>query len=145
MPSTLNVLTILTIIWNAIFALLSIFGFMRAQTNYDNLLQNQDKIPDFMKRIMGPNPLEAARLALDNRLPLLLIGLIAEFLCFYGALQMRKLKKVGFGVYILGDIVPFSAIIFVGASSYSGFSFAIGMVFVILFIILYASQLKFMK
>lgn len=145
LPSTLNVLTILTIIWNVIAALLALLGFFRAQANYDNLVQNQDKIPDFMKGMMGPHPLESARLALDNRAPILLISLIGCALCFLGALQMRKLKKVGFSIYILGDIVPFATIIFVGTGNFSGFSAIIGLGIVLLFIILYATQLKAMK
>ena len=82
---------------------------------------------------------------LDNRLPVLIITLIAAALCFFGALQMRQLKKTGFSLYILGDIVPFAMGIFVGFDTFTSFGGIIALGFIIIFAILYATQLKFMK
>jgi hypothetical protein len=148
LPSTLNVLTILTFICNGLGAVFSLLGFFRAQANYDNLVKNQDKldqVPSFMKGFMGEHPVETARIALENRVPVLLITLIGCFLCFYGALQMRKLKKAGFGLYILGDIVPFATYIFIGTSAITAITFILGIAIVAVFAILYATQLKYMK
>ncbi|HET6255212.1 MAG TPA: hypothetical protein VFE32_14120 [Puia sp.] len=150
LPTTLNVLTILTFIYNGLFGFLAIVNFFRAKANYETLAQNPDsidKLPDFAKRFMGPHPLETARLALENRVPILLIALIGYFLCFYGALQMRKLKKVGFSLYVLGDIVPFATYIFIGTDALTGSmaAFVVGIGFLAVFIILYATQLKAMK
>jgi hypothetical protein len=94
---------------------------------------------------MGPHPVETARLALENRLPILLITLIGAFLCFYGALYMRKLKKVGFSIYILGDLVPFTIYIFIGTGSITPVGMIFGVVIILVFAILYATQLKYMK
>lgn len=145
LPGGLNVLTILTFIWNGLLGLLAFFTFASAPANYQAMQQNQDKVPDFMKRMMGPHPLETARLAAENRFPLLIISLIGYFLCFYGALLMRKRKKNGFSLYILGDIVPFAAGIFVGFDILATVSALIGTAIVVVFIILYATQLKYMK
>ena len=82
---------------------------------------------------------------LDNRLPVLIIGLIGTFLCFFGALQMRKLKKMGFSLYILGDIVPFAIGIFVGFDTFATVGYVIFTIIAVLFIILYAVQLKHLK
>jgi hypothetical protein len=75
----------------------------------------------------------------------LIISLLGAALCFFGALQMRKLKKTGFSFYILGDIVGFATGIFIGFDSLAtivgGFVIAI----TILFVILYAAQLKYLK
>lgn len=149
MPSLLNVLTILTIIWNSLNILLAIYGYFAAPGNYDRLVQAQDKMdqaPAFLKNMMGPDPVGMARRSLDNRVPILLLGLVGCLLCLYGAIQMRKLKKTGFSIYIIGDIVPFlSLYLFIGMGAIGGFTAIIGVGLTLLFLILYATQLKYMK
>src|SRR5579872_1100417 len=108
LPSTLNVLTWLTFIFNGLSFCLAFLSYARAQANYDNAVQNQAKLdsaPDWARKLAGPHPIETARAMLDNRLPILIITLLGCALCFFGALQMRQLKKVGFTIYLLGDIV----------------------------------------
>lgn len=148
LPSTLNVLTWLTFIANGLGFLSSFWSFFRAQANYDAMVKAQDtmdRAPDWVRKLAGPHPVETARAMLDNRLPVLIISLLACFLCFYGALEMRRLKKMGFSLYILGDIVPFAMGIFVGFDTFSTLSFGLGFAITILFVILYATQLKYMK
>jgi hypothetical protein len=148
LPSMLNVLTILTIIWNCISLLLSVFGYARAPANYDSMVQNQDKMdqaPAFVRNMMGPDPVGAARRAMENRLPVMLLGLVGAGLCLYAALEMRKRKKIGFSIYIIGDLVPFATIIFLGTSGLTGIFGIIGIAIMLLFIFMYASQLKYMK
>ena len=148
LPSALNVLTWLTLIWNGLSFLLSFWGFSRAQANYDLTVKNMDNLdsaPEWARRLAGPHPVETARTMLDNRLPVLIIGLLGTFLCFYGALQMRKLKKMGFSIYILGDIVPFAIGIFVGFDTFASVGYVIFTIIAVLFIILYAVQLKHLK
>lgn len=148
LPSTINVLTILTFIANGLGIIFSFVGFFRAQASYDSTVKAQeslDRAPDWARKLSGPHPVETARAMLDNRLPVLIITLIGCFLCFYGALQMRKLKKTGFSLYILGDIVPFALGIFIGFDTFTGFGSIIGTGITIVFAILYATQLKYMK
>jgi hypothetical protein len=149
LPDMLNVLTILTFIGNGIGLLFSIYGFVNARASYEKTVQLQDKIdemPAMVKKMMGPDPVGTSLKMLDNRVPLLLLALVAYGLCVYGAIQMRQLKKTGFSLYVLGDIVPLvSTFLFMGVGSLSGFAFLFGMVFTVVFIILYASQLKYMK
>lgn len=148
LPTTLNVLTWLTFICNGLGFLSAFWTFFRAQTTYDTTVQNQDKLesaPEWAKKLAGPHPVETARAMLDNRLPVMIITLLACFLCFYGALEMRKLKKMGFALYILGDIVPYAIGIFIGFDVFATFGYIIALVFTIVFIILYATQLKAMK
>lgn len=144
----LNVLTILTLIWNGIVVLLSFFGFVNARSSYEKTVQMQDKIdqmPGFAKKLMGPDPVGNSLKMLDNRLPILLMSLVACGLCIYGAIQMRQRKKMGFSLYILGDIVPLlSSFLFIGIGALGGFAFMIGMAITVLFVILYATQLKYL-
>ncbi len=58
---------------------------------------------------------------------------------------MRKLKKTGFSLYILGDIVPFAMGIFIGFDTFATFGWIIALGIIIVFAILYATQLKVMK
>jgi hypothetical protein len=149
LPSMLNVLTILTFIANGLGFFSAFYSYFSAASNYDKVVQAQDKIdqlPDFAKKMMGPDPVGNARRMLDNRLPIMLLTLVGCLLCFYGALQMRQLKKTGFTIYILGDVVPLiSLFIFIGASTLTGFTGIFGLIIIIVFIILYATQLKYMK
>jgi hypothetical protein len=56
---------------------------------------------------------------------------------------MRKLKKQGFYIYILGQILPIIAMIpLVGIAQYSDPKQWAGLVLIIIFIGLYASQQK---
>jgi hypothetical protein len=149
LPSLLNVLTILTFIGNGLGFLSAFYSFFTAPSNYDKIVQAQDKmdqLPDVVKNMMGPDPVGNARRMLDNRLPILLLTLVGSVLCFYGAWQMRKLKKTGFTIYIIGDIVPFiSLFIFIGASTMTGFAGIFGLLITVVFVILYATQLKYLK
>jgi hypothetical protein len=149
LPSMLNVLTILTFIGNGLGFITAFYSYFSAASNYDKVVQAQDKMdqmPDFVKNMMGPDPVGNARRMLDNRLPIMLLTLVGCLLCFYGAWQMRKLKKTGFTIYIIGDVVPFISLgLFIGLSSLTGFSGIFGLIIIIVFIILYATQLKYLK
>jgi cytochrome c oxidase assembly factor CtaG len=145
LSSGLNVLTILTFVGCAIAFISSIWNFMNAEKGYKDLLAAQDKIaeaPAWAKGMMGPEMLEITRKSMENKLPILLLGLVATALCLYGAIEMRKLKKQGFILWLVGEILPFvSGVLFVGIGMFSGFAL-IFMLFPVIFIILYAVQRK---
>jgi hypothetical protein len=142
-------LTILTIIWNALSIPLAIWGYFAAPGNYDKMVQVQDKMdqmPGFMKNMMGPDPVGMAHRQLENRVEILLLSLVAALLCLYAAILMRKLKKTGFSIYIIGDLLPFLTLyLFMGMGAISGFTALFGIAITILFVILYATQLKYLK
>jgi hypothetical protein len=148
LPSTLNVLTILTYIASGLGVISAFWTFFRAQASYDAMVKvqaNLDSAPDWARKLAGPHPVETARAMLDNRLPVMVITLLGSFLCFFGALQMRNRKKTGFSIYVLGDIVPFSLGIFIGFDTFATITYGFVIAITILFIILYATQLKYMK
>ena len=146
-PETLNVITILTFVGSGITILSQLYSFFKAQSAYDQIVQNQDKMeqaPEFLKKLMGSDPVGLARKTLENRTPILILGIVAAVLCIYGALQMRQLKKIGFPIYVIGELLPFVvSFIFVGQMP------IFGLVFALLinggFIIMYATQLKHMS
>jgi hypothetical protein len=148
LPTTLNVLTILTFICSALAFTGAFFAFAIARLSYETALRNQagwDQIPIFLQSLLGSNHVESARLLLENRTPILLINLVTVLLCFFGALQMRKLKKRGFIMYVLGDLLSIVKLFLVSVSPLAGVLYAFSYGIVLIFVILYATQLKYMN
>ena len=150
LPGGLNVLTILTYIGSAISLLFSIYGFATAKTTLDNKDAQLEKmsdpnIPKFFKSIM-PDPAhfeEMVTKSYENRIPILLISLVAVGLCIAGAMQMRKRKKQGYLLYVVGELLPFIAMIFfIGTFVLTGVGGIVGICIAVLFILLYTMQRK---
>jgi hypothetical protein len=146
-PETLNVITILTFVGSGMGILTQIYSYFKAQSNYDQIVQNQDKLeqlPGFLKKMMGSDPVGMARKTLETRTPMLILVVVAAALCIYGALQMRQLKKIGFPIYVIGELLPFVAYyIFIGQMSV--FSLVFALLIAGAFIAMYATQLKHMS
>lgn len=143
-PETLNVISILTFVGSGIAILGQIYSFFKAQSTYDQIVQNQDKLdqaPDFVKKLMGSDPVGTARKTLETRTPMLILIIVASVLCIYGALQMRQLKKIGFPIYVIGELLPIVAYyIFIGPMGI--FTLIFSLLINGAFIIMYATQLK---
>jgi hypothetical protein len=143
-------LTILTFIGCALQLLSSIWSYITAEETYrnkDKMIEqmNSGEMPDAVKNMMGdPAQFDALITAgYENRLPILLLGIVSLVLCFWGALQMRKLKKQGYLIYVIGELMPFLTMaLFLGTASFSGLGFYITAGIAILFILLYTSQRK---
>lgn len=147
LPQMLNVLTILTYIGCALGAISTIWGYFSAEISYKayqqmgtgGLKQENKAVESIMSGAQ-----EMVKKSYDNRLMILIFGIVGIALCFYGAMQMRNLKKQGYLVYLVGEILPIiSFAVFIGFGNLLG---GIGMVFTALFaavfIILYTTQRK---
>jgi hypothetical protein len=141
LPDMLNVLTILTFIGCAIGLLGSIY-------NYFTVCQSLEK----MSQLGEDNPMAGMMSSMadfmqkqcDMKLPVLIIGLVSTVLCFIGAMQMRKLKRTGFFIYLVGEVAgPVAMLLMVGGGG--GIMATIGFIIPVVFIILYATQLKHLK
>jgi hypothetical protein len=147
-PEMLNVLTILTYVGCGVGLIFTIWGFIGAKKSYDAVIQMQtsmDSAPAWAKRLAGPDMVEIARKTYENRVPIVALGLIGLALCFFGAKQMRELKKQGFMLWVIGEILPvLSSFIFIGMVAFGGFASFLGLLFPLAFIIMYASQRKYM-
>ena len=152
LPTGLNVLTILSFIGCAFQLLGSLWSFFTAKKSYDGLdklteQMNSENMPGWVKSMMG-DPEKMVKMitkAYENRIPIVLLSLVAVALCFYGVMQMRKLKKQGFTLYTIGELLPFlTQILFIGTFALSGFAmyFAVGIA--ALFILLYFTQRKYL-
>ncbi|HMO63102.1 MAG TPA: hypothetical protein PKC39_13005 [Ferruginibacter sp.] len=145
LPGALNVLTILTFIGCALGFGGSIWNYVRAEKAYKDIQEAQSKMEDapaWAKKLMGPEMLEMARKSLENKLPMLVLGLLGTGLCLYGAMEMRKLKKQGFPLWVAGEFLPIiGGVIFLGTGMFSGFAI-FSLVFPLIFLALYAMQRK---
>lgn len=150
LPTGLNVLTILTIIGCVIGLGFSILGFVNAKSSYDKKEQVLEQMksadtPKFLKSMMGdPANFEQTVIkGYENRIPILILSLVALALCFVGAMQMRKRKKQGYLLYVIGELIPFVTMaFFIGFFALSGFTFIFSLVIAAVFILLYTMQKK---
>ena len=150
-PSGINVLTILTFIGCAIGLCLSVFNFFNSKHAFetkDAVIEkmNSGTMPAWAKSMMPDMSHfeELVTKSYENRLPILLLSLIAIGLCFFGALQMRKRKKQGFMLYVIGELVlpVLLSAFFIGTFTLTGGTAYFGYGIAILFILLYAAQRK---
>lgn len=120
---------------------------MKADQSYKDIVAAQDKMadaPKWAKSFMGPEMVEMAKKSAENKLPIMLLTLVGAGLCLWGALEMRKLKKQGFMLWVIGEFLPIiGGVIFVGMGMFTGLS-AIGFVFPLIFLILYLVQRKYL-
>ena len=148
MSSGLNVLTILTFIGCAIGLILTLA--MSAINKW--LLGFMDKALESGKELSAKElaDIEKGKAAIilvqDNLIPLLVIGVVGITMCFIGALWMRKLRKDGFWIYLIGEVLPvIGGLVLLGTAQYSGaMSYVIGLGIPALFIILYSMQRKYL-
>jgi hypothetical protein len=149
-PSGINVLSILTFIGCAIGLIFSVIGFFSAKTSYDKKDETMEKMysadaPAFVKAMLPSKENFDAMTTknFENRVPILLLSIVSLSLCFVGALQMRKRKKQGFLLYVIGQLLPFiTSAVFIGLFALTGMSFYVITFFTLLFLLLYTMQRK---
>jgi hypothetical protein len=149
LPDMLNVLTILTFIGCGLAFLSSVIAFATAKKIYDismEGLQHADQVPSMFRGLQGPDPMGVAQRTYDNRVPIFVLNIVATTLCLIGAIQMRKFKRTGFYIYLVGEILPMIIIfIFIGSAALSGFRLVGSVLFLAVFLILYGTQVKYLK
>ncbi len=101
---------------------------------------------DFLKKMYTPEAIELTRVGYENRIPITIISLVAIALCLYGAIQMRTLKKQGYFLWLIGEILPLiGTVIFIGTAAFSNFSGILLIFIIALFVLLYSLQLKYLR
>ena len=81
-----------------------------------------------------------------------LLSIGGSILCLAGALFMWKLRKIGYFIYVLGQLIPLTGTILSVNSTLNGmftnfgfFSILVSMIFPVGFIIMYGLHLKYLK
>jgi hypothetical protein len=148
LPGAINVLTILTFVGCGVGIIWTLLGFwfVKFAMKMADSPEAQQRMTEKQLTEMEQNR-PKLQLMLDNMWPLILIGVVGIALCLYGAIQMRKLKKEGFYIYVVGQILPFIATgLLIGfGTQFSGVASYLFACIPVLFIILYAAQLKYLK
>lgn len=143
---TLNVLTILTFIGSGIQIIMSaatpfLMSFSSKMMN-KALEAGGELTPS---QIADMEKAKAKmQLTTDNIIPLVSSGVIAGIGCIIAAIMMRKLKKDGFIIYAICELLPLVVgFIFLGLNQFDGiFSYILSIGIPVLFIVLYATQRK---
>jgi hypothetical protein len=150
LPGMLNVLTILTFIGCGLSYLSLLYSFFTS-SNYEEQVAKMEEMQDKMgsdnemASKMMEGTVQMMERAHEYRYILLLSGLLFTTLCLVGAMQMRKLKKSGYILYIIGEIVPLLLYaVLMGISFTSGMTLAVTGLFAIIFVILYTTQRKYL-
>lgn len=101
-----------------------------------------ENAPAFVKSFAGPQMMEIVEKSIENKVPLLIINLVATALCIFGAVEMRKLKKQGYWLWLFGEVLPIvGTAIFIGGAFFGSFV-SFFLIFPVIFIILYTTQRK---
>lgn len=148
LPTGLNVLTILTIIGTILLGFIGgLWGFFTAESSYKEMKDaidsgKADQMPSWAKGFMTPEMLELKHTMMVNKLPIMILTLVASALCLYGALEMRKRKKQGYIFWLVGELLPIATtVLFIGGVAFKGFGL-LGIVVPLIFIILYTVNRK---
>jgi hypothetical protein len=91
------------------------------------------------------NQMESANALLANQTTLGIVAIVASLICLLGIIWMWGLKKKGYYVYMVCEIAPVIATIALTGFSFAGAMAMVGMIFPILFIILWGLNLKHMS
>lgn len=143
-PQFITVLCILTFIGSGLAFIGAIWGYFSIKASAALLETMGSAQGDTYGMMSGMQ--ETMIKAVENAVPNLIIGLLCSIICLYGALQMWKLKKMGFFIYSIGEITPAIAGFFLGGGGLIGGAGAVvGLLFAIVWIVLYAVNLKHMK
>lgn len=145
LSSGLNVLTILTFIGCALGLYNAVSSYLGGEESLKKLDEAQGKLADapaWAKKLAGPEVREMVEKSLDNKVPILIISLVGIALCIYGALEMRKLKKQGYILWLIGEVLPIVATIFFVGSVFFQTVYAFILIFPAIFILLYTLQRK---
>jgi hypothetical protein len=148
LPGRLNVLTILTFIGCGLSYLSSLWGLVsgkNAQSQIDKIEESRDKVGDgFMGKWMDAS-VEMLHRGEQYKWINLAVALIFTTLCLVGALQMRKLRKPGFGLYAIGELVPIPILfILMGINMVTLVTGGFAALIAIIFTLLYAGQRKYL-
>jgi hypothetical protein len=145
----LKVLTTLTFIGCAIayiFLILDIASWDDYKRQLVEAQETEARLADseVASRIMQGS-VEMIQRSHEHRYVLAATGFLFTTLCVMGAVRMRRQRKSGYLFYVIGELSPLvvSAVL-LGFGFLGGIVMAVSVVFAFLFVILYATQRKYL-
>ena len=148
-PTFLTVLCILTFIgsgWGILSELFSLItaGMMNQSVQMDQLADSGVS-SSFLSGLLSSSQ-EVIQASMMYRTQIAVCGLILSVISLIGAVLMFRLKRIGFYFYTAAQVLMLGITpIFIGFSLITITSLIFSAIFALLFIILYAVNLKYMK
>jgi hypothetical protein len=150
MTATINVLSILTFIGCGIAFISAIWSLYSSGKSMEQIALMQEQVDQ-----MGETSETAANIMLqsidmvkkqyDNRYLLLIVNLLSTGLCLFGAIEMRKMRKNGFYLWLTGELLPILiTVAIIGFNLMGGIVLGASLLFAGVFIVLYGLQVKHM-
>lgn len=143
LPQFLNVLTILTFVGSGINLIAAIY--------YLATIEQQKQSIAMMESMSNSNPFMDDSLADSLKIMLEHIYLMQgsaiaiAIACIFGAVMMRKLKKIGFFIYTFASVLSIVIPLAVIGYGFLGMMILLGSVITIAFIIMYSVNYKYLK
>ncbi|NSW45934.1 MAG: hypothetical protein HPY79_08995 [Bacteroidales bacterium] len=111
-----------------------------------NNMEGMENVEGMDQAMAGLNEaVDAANKLAQNATLLGIINIVAALVCLLGVIWMWKLMKKGFYVYVIGELAaPIATLALVGFGL-GGVMATLGFIFPIIFIVLYALNLKHMS
>ena len=143
LPTFINVLTILTFVGAGLFMLAAVYNV--------SSIEKQKRDIEILKEsgMLENNPFGDISGVMDVALKyvweLNITSFVCCALCILAAVMMRKLKKLGFFIYLFAQIIGVAVPLYFMSGHNSIFSIVIGLIFPLAFVIMYGVNFKHMK
>jgi hypothetical protein len=147
LPQALNVLTILTYIGSAMQLLGALYTYFTIGTSYKAIEgmsggMQKEGMEGLSKIMSGAT--DVIKKQYENRTIIMVLAVVCALACFYGAMQMRNRKMMGYNIYVAGELIyPIVNMVLIGFGGFGAFG-VIGLVFPIIFVVLYTLQRKYL-
>ncbi len=104
-----------------------------------------DNVPDGIRELIEKG-LDIAAKAMENASAMSLTIVLLSIVALFGVIMMWQLKKNGFYIYTAARLfILFVPVIFLGFNFFTLLSISMGIVFAVVFIVLYGINLKYME
>lgn len=149
MPGFLKTLCILSFVGVGLAIISSIWGYYTAKAAAA-LTQGFADLGNQLSEGQASGEMNAAMESLNSTLKWAgvnaIVGVIAALICLIGVIMMWKLKKMGFYIYVVGEIAPvIVGAILMGGTFFGGMAIAMSLIVPVAFIIMYGLNLKHMS
>lgn len=153
MTTTIKVMTILTFIGCA-YSLITAISYLNPQLTLEMQLEPLQRMLEKAEENSGNEmmvniylkSMDNVRILFENKYLYAISSLVGVGLCVFGAVEMRKMNRMGFYAYVSGQILPLLASLAItGWNIASGSTFIVSFLFFGIFILIYAFQLKHMR
>ncbi|MDF2438569.1 MAG: hypothetical protein K0Q95_2945 [Bacteroidota bacterium] len=145
-PQFLNVLCILSFIGTGIGIIMGVYHLATAGASQEAIAALDSMGGEDMAAIPGmESMMDGAIAAAKYAYVLAALEIVCNLLCLFGVLQMWKLKKMGFYIYLVAQLIAIVApLILVGGGLFGGLMLVMA-IFPIAFIVMYGLNLKHMQ